>query len=256
MKIATILPTNNLDLVEGDDYHLCLAHLVSEIAGNDYTIFFRKQSLRGAYVMLDNGVVETGEPMETYKLIMKAATVQASEVCLPDYIHDHYKTLHHSYEALIEINRSGIHVDQKEIKLMAIPQGTNPGEWLSCAKEMLQWPIDTIGISKFVSEFFPNRATLLTHCPEIIGSDKEIHILGCPGDPLEILDIEREFPGRVRGVDSGIAAMFTQQDLVMSNWLERGVGRPKMEMDFNSRIMNKELLLENISWWRDRCQQR
>lgn len=246
MKIATILPTRHLGIEECNDYHLCLAHLMKD---EEYKAFFKRKAGEGCFVMMDNGVVETGVPMPIERLVKIAKEVGVSEMVLPDSIYDHDKTLEMGKSAL-----EYLHEDKDmwgKVSIMAVPQGKDPDEWVDCARKMLDWPlyINTIGISKFVSAYFPNRYRALTAAPFLIESERSVHLLGCPGDPNEVALVEEMLHGLVRGVDSGIAAMFTKAGVLMN-----GVNkRPKIELDFSNDSLQPDLLACNVSFWLRRC---
>lgn len=239
MKIATILPIPYLWLEKDSKYHLCLAHLMHR---PEYQSFFtNRTSEEGNFVIMDNGVVETGVPMPIEKLMEIATDSKIHELILPDKIFDVKGTL--------KLGEKAIPVTQgSNLRLMAVPQGRTAREWLTCLREMVQWPVQTIGISKFVGKFFYNRYEALSMAWEdLIESDLDIHLLGCTSDPYEMNLIEQAIPGRIRGVDSGIAAMYTQAGKRMKNVPIR----PKIEMDFNAQL-DPMMLTDNVSWWKSR----
>ena len=239
MKIATILPIPHLDLIDGDPYHMALAHLCGD---KIYADFYRDQSDKGSFVLLDNGVVEK-HPMPADQVLRHAERIHADEFILSDSIYNREETLTMGLAAMRVADHHGWGG-----KLMAVPQGDSPMEWMSCLRTMLDWDINSIGISRFVSKYFLDRVDALTQAPLLIGSDKEIHLLGCPGDPIEIAEVEKRFPGRVRGTDSGIAAIFTQEGKKM----EEREGKPDVELNFGESLP-VDLLRENVEYWRERA---
>lgn len=245
MKIATILPTEYLGLEMRNDYHLCLAHLLGDAR---YGEFFKHQARKGNLVMMDNGVVETGEPMDIHELITLADHHGVHEMVLPDKIYSKQETLMRGGRAMFYFYKKRSEMEH-DIDLVAVPQGADAREWAICVKEMLEWPVKTIGISRFIYRYFPSRAEALRSVPELVDSDKEIHLLGCPNDPREIYEVEQAFPGRVRGVDSGIAAMYTQ----VGKYAGDGDPKPDVELDFSNDALDEGLLQRNVEWWRNRC---
>ena len=238
MEIATILPTRHLWLEDGSEYHLCLAHQIVKDIG--YAAFFRKQVNKGKFVILDNGAAENGVPMSLDDLLMCVSFIGCHEMVLPDTIGDSEATLNLSGEAALKIRKND------PIRLMAVPQGKSAGEWAACLKEMLTWDIDTIGISKFtVPGLFTSRAEALEALFYYHGS-KDIHLLGYTGVPGEVQDIERRFPGKVRGIDSSIPTLYTQLGYKMD------IGRPDVELDLDAEL-DQTLLRENIWRWKSLC---
>ena len=235
MKIATILPIAHLNLEKFNDYHLCLAHLLGDI---EYHNFFWKQ--QDKYVIMDNGVVETGKAMPIKRLISLAKSVGATEMVLPDEIHDCSLTLQMAHDAMYEIKQQEL-----DIKIMAVPQGRNLAEWQTCVREYLRMGIDCIGISRFIVKYI-SREEALASTPELLESKLDIHLLGCPNRPQEIADINARFGNRIRGVDSGVATMYTQEGIRMSD----GENKPDVELHFFETIQNQILLVENVEYWR------
>ena len=243
MKVATILPVKNLHLEEKNDYHMCLAH----IDDREYWQFFRERVSEGHHVLMDNGVVENGIPYTIEKILEIATDNLVTEIVLPDQICDREATLALGEEAITYLahDRRSLWLD-----FMAVPQGESTEEWCECAKAMLTWPVRSFGVSRFVAQYAPHRRDLLEACPELLGSDREIHLLGCPDDPREIAEVNAAFPGRIRGVDSGIAAMYSQEGLFAGD----GMPKPKVELDFHpDGNQDLSLLESNVSWWRRRC---
>lgn len=242
--IATITPIRHLNLIDHDPYHLCLAHLVKK--SEVYRAFFRTQS--SSFVIMDNGVVETKVPMPIDELISLGESIEADEIVLPDYIYDSHKTLISSGQALDHAIANGC-----ESWFMAVPQGASPEDWKACLDEMLKWDINCIGLSRFlVPNIFPNRASALMYAPELLMSQKDIHLLGCPIDAKEIREAFNLMPNRIRGTDSGIAAIYAQAGLAISS----GIAKPDIELDFeekNHRI-DDTILVDNIKTWKEEIQ--
>lgn len=239
MDIATITAIRDLDLANDNSYHLCLAHLLHD---NTYFQYFRSRARVGDLVMLDNGVVETGLPMEMSVLLRLAHRVEASEMVLPDSLNDSTETLRLGREAIAEW--------EGEPGLIAVPQGRSFSEWHACMLEMLTWPVVTIGISKFTAKFASTRMQLLAQSPELIDSKMDIHLLGCLSISNEIFSVKKAFPGRIRGVDSGIAAIAAQQDIAIDDI--RVGGRVNTELDFFIQD-ESPLLRRNIASWKKMC---
>ena len=244
MKGATILPTAHLDLSANDTYHLCLAHLM--LLKDTYRSFFTQMALKpNRHVIMDNGVVENGQPMGDDLLLLLSRDTHITEMILPDLIFDSASTLRMSESAIKVCQDREI-----DVSLMAVPQGRNRKEWRSCCREMLQWPVRSIGISKFVLEYYESRSEALEDIPELIQSKKEIHILGCPGHPREIAKIDEKFEHRIRGVDSAIALAYTQGGLYGGLHPER----PDVTLDLeDGSSLDRRLLERNRAWWIHTC---
>ena len=198
MKVAHIVPTKFLWTTEDADYHMCLGHLIGE--DFEYTTFYKRQAYVGAYVIMDNGVYETGEPLSIEEICRRANMIGASEIILPDYYKDGKKSLETTREA-VEYAR-----EHFKGKLMAVPQGENLEEWVHNAILTLALDIDVLGVPKWLSgEGMRARLRAL----QILGHltrGREVHLLGCAENPIESQLIATagkagDFP-EVRGIDS------------------------------------------------------
>lgn len=243
MKIATILPTAHLDLAINDVFHMCLAHLVRDDL--TYRDWFRARSLGGDFVLMDNGVVERGTPLPMDEILKLADEVRATEIVLPDRICDSVTTLRLAETALKAAAGHGA-------RLMAVPQGTSLNEWRECLREMLTWPIQSLGISRFTHRWSPDhRLHLLQNAPEMgemWTSRRAIHLLGSQYGPREVREIEAELPGRVRSIDSSFPTLYAQLGWSIS------CGRPKPTVEFDPHArLDEALLSANVRLWRAAC---
>lgn len=259
MKIATILPTRHLSLEADSDYHMCLAHLM----GNDeYRKFFEWQVARGAHVIMDNGVVETGEPLPAHKLFEIAAASGITEMTLPDKINDRMATLHLHASAL-ELQNTYYHrIDVEKVaesaqKVMLIPQGCTKNDWMYSVTDMLalarKYPqnVSSIGISKFCvgENLFKSRLEALSSALILLKSNLDIHLLGCPNTPSEIQAVDSTFHKRIRGVDSGLPVFYTLAGKKLTYHSERP---QDIELDFEHEFdqFGCRLLESNVRMWK------
>jgi hypothetical protein len=238
MRISTIVPIPHLG-IDRSGYHMCLAHLMSDPT---YLNYFKERASLGDHVLMDNGSVETGKPLPDTELFYIAENVRATEMTLPDHIRDKDKTME------LHDRASGL-VHSHKIRIMGIPQGATQRQWTECASWMLsnadRLGIGAIGVSRFQYGIWPDRADAILSVPGLVDSDLEIHLLGCWGsDPTEAFRTSKILPpGRIRGIDSGIAAMFTQGNARLGY-----TDRPVESLDFNQRL-NRRLLEWNIDRW-------
>jgi hypothetical protein len=247
LSVATILPTAHLDL-DDSDYHMCLAHLLGD---QRYSDWFAARAAEGHHVLMDNGAAEAGIPMEAERLFELATRIGATEMTLPDVIRDSAKTrrLHLAASDLAE---------SYNVRLMGVPQGRTQQEWASCARFMVDCAdllgIGAIGVSKFQYGVWRDRAEAILAVPGLLDSGLEIHLLGCWGaDPTEAHRTAAALPdGLVRGIDSGIAAIYAQEGRAL---LLDGSDRsndPGHNLDFSRELSGRGLkMLElNIQIWR------
>jgi hypothetical protein len=251
MQLATILPTKYLDLIKGDKYHMALAHLV--LKDEIYTEFYRQQSKKDAYVILDNGVIE-GEQQQLGDIIMRARVIGAQEIILPDVFQDADATIASSYKALKTCREKY----GREFKLMAVPQGKTIEEWLECAEVMLDWDIDCLGIPKVLTKMGGRDARLkvLAELKDTILRRQltfafrlDIHLLGCWENPLELTMITKAEQSKVippiRGCDSAIAYVYSEKGILLSE-----DERPAGPVDFKEKDTDLTILEKNIKLWK------
>lgn len=244
MKVATIVPQAHLNMIGDDNYLMCISHVVQQ--NRAYAAFFRGKSTMGDYVILDNSVIELKKPEDISSIIESASLITADEIVLPDQSFDMERTLELTKKAIIEL-------DARELayKRMVVPHGSTKQEWICCALALLdKVDIDTLGISYLYTAMFEGRANMIKEIYRDAGeSYVDIHLLGCMIDPKEVYEISQEFP-KIRGVDSAIACVYTQNLLTMGVDMP---SRPPRKLDFANNQYNETLLRWNISWWKERC---
>lgn len=244
MKLATILPTPYLALAEEDDMHMALAHLVGK--DPEYTEFFKARAAEGKFVILDNGVVETGVPVPIEVLVSKAKLIGASEIIIPDFFLNGEATMNSAIECIPYVRSNA-----PELKIMVVPQGDSIEDWMYYAKETIKLDIDTIGIPKVLTKFGGRDARL-----EVLADlgfslrGLDVHLLGCWENPLELTMIAKAVAAEqicpVRSCDSAVAYAYARDNILISH----GV-RPSGAIDFSAHDANVECLIKNIAIWND-----
>lgn len=211
MRAAVIAPTGLLKrYAVRSNYHLCLAHLCQD--ENTYSTFYREASDRGEYVILDNSIIEMKRPMTNTSLLRAIDLVQPTEFVCQDFPRDPPTTHFWAMEKGQELKKR-----YPEMKLMVVPQWNNSkllGDWWQSFLWLKELPfIDTIGLPKFIREGRSLMLQNINKSPDL-RRDKEFHLLGTWGNPLEILDLAIHFPW-IRGVDSKAPVRFGQYGVAM-----------------------------------------
>jgi len=243
MQVATILPTAYLDLIKDRPYHMALAHLLGK--DTDYATFYTDRAREGKFVILDNGVIETGKPMHIERVVEIACHMGAQEIILPDVIEDANATLDAACEA-IEYARK--HYDGK---LMGVPQGETLNDWIDCARHMLELDVDTIGIPKRLTKIGgrDGRLGALFDLGWLLRG-REVHLLGCWENPIECTMIARAAQTKlivpIRGVDSAIPYVYARESMLISHG-----PRPSGAVDFSAHDADRDILVRNIQIWED-----
>jgi len=244
MLAATILPTKFLPIIEDEEYHMCLAHLIGK--DDTYTRFYSKMAQKGRYVIMDNGVIE-GDPRPIEEIVKKALMIKANEIVLPDVYKNMLATLEKTYEAIRYVKGNF------PFKLMGVPQGETIDEWIQCAETMIMMDIDVIGVPKVLTDIGGRDARI--EVLEILGNrlrGLDIHMLGCWKTPLEATLIEcavrDEIIPKVRGIDSAIAYVYSKAGIKVDS-----DDRPDLKFTFDETVVNHLLLATNICKWKDAC---
>jgi len=179
MKLSFIAPIHYLKEVSVlGSIQFFLGHLFDHPVYRDYYNLCKDS---GAYTMVDNGVVETGEPIDAEQLIKLAVDLRPSELIGPDYRDEADRTLRALEEFIPEFR------DQcRGIKLMGVAHGKTFSEWIDSYKALTQMDVDVIGIPYrlcfggpiHASHWAINRYKALKFIHSNLCSGIEYHCLG------------------------------------------------------------------------------
>lgn len=217
MKAAVIAPTGLLKKYCTTGYHLALAHLMDD---KEYVSFYRDAAERGEHVILDNSVIELGEPVDAPWLLTACKRFKPTELVLADFPRQMDKTVEWATNFAPMFKQTF-----PELKLMAVPQWTHPGnaeQWMECHFRLADIEdVDTIGIPKFTKELRPQICAMLhdymvSYDIRPSGQDREppeYHLLGTWGNPIEIVELAKY--DWIRGVDSKIPVRLGQLGIAL-----------------------------------------
>lgn len=230
-KVAEIVPTNCLNTIKDNPYHMCLANVSAK--DPKYARFYGYcAGKHGNFVLMDNGAAE-GDQLSIEELIIEYEKIKPSQVVLPDTLLDGRGTLHKSKAALETIKM--YYDGNPPFTFMAVPQGKTLSEWIECAEEFVQWTdVKAIGISKFLADETGEKY-IRYHAANALDDlmkrynryDIEAHLLGCSESPVVINGIHNRFRF-VRGCDSAYAYICTQAGVNIF----ADTKRPKGTIDF------------------------
>lgn len=233
MNVTHILPTKFLHLSHARGvkpcYHLVLSHIVA----NDpqYSIWHKEQSLKGAYVILDNGVEEKGTPDSVNTVIVRGHDIGAREIVLPDVMRDGAATIEMVNEALSQNGEVVSDCRKHGVKLAAVAQGVDRQEWIDCFDELnTDERIDTVMIPKLLDEVWGYGGRFAA-CSYLRATGrvlkyKQYHLLGVWTDPLEIY-LQSVHNPWIRSVDTALAFHAGYQGVSVTDIAQGRVGKPK-----------------------------
>jgi hypothetical protein len=218
---------------------------------SEYKEFYKRMSKEGKYVILDNGAAEQEEP-DIIEILRMQEEINASEIVLPDKFFDSTGTYKSTKDAIAYMQGKNVHTNT-----MAVAQGKDLDEWSMCALRLAVLSVSCIGVPKNLVYTSGPDARMkaidtLMRISYLTQERFKIHLLGCWTDPREIGVIYAHYGEVVRGVDSGIAAMYTQAGLLLDPDDAPKPGDNKPYLDFQGEL-NEELLKENIKRWEQYC---
>lgn len=174
-------------------------------AGRVYTQLLRAYNeVFQTYTILDNGVMETGKPLEMHILLDRAKATRASEIVLPDTFNDN--------KATKEQVRNACHVWKNSIKeanlrCMAVLHTKSIATGLATLREWAGYDMITaIGLPKVLSESLRREGGRIAMLRAMVKEEWqdcfEIHLLGVWEDISEVFRISQEFSNVVRSIDT------------------------------------------------------
>jgi hypothetical protein len=208
------------------DYHLLLAHHVAENA-EEYTQLF---SFRSATIIMDNSVVELGEPVDIdtmFKACMAVAHKVISSggkykygtelvVVLPDHYLDGAKTQLATLKAL-ESWPKVLKDLPFPYSFMAIAQGSDIGEWVKCLEAFSEInAIEWIGIPRNFRENLTGSRIQACQLAHILRPEWNQHLFGFSDDlhdDIMTCSMAKSLGINVRGIDSAVPIRMALRDL-------------------------------------------
>lgn len=192
MKLALECPTNLLDQVQPfADFDWVLANLM--LTDEVYAAYYREST---NIKFLDNGVTETGEPVELAQIAEIAKDIKATYIVARDWIGNSEKTIAGYYESLKALPNE---------KVVGVLQGSTPLEALGCLphyvhNNLVLVPYHVGGSDRKKDPWLMalKRALVVSNIP----SDRDIHLLGFTtlgeldwyADRTNILSLDTDVP--------------------------------------------------------------
>jgi len=237
VKIAHVVPASNLDLSFAGDFYFCLAHLA--LQDPEYKRFFIDRVKEGREVYLDNGVWETGTPIEETSMIELAIEMQPAYVYAPDYMNDFQSTV----EATISFGDRASNTRGFNSKIIGVMQGNTMQEWIKCALVLSKLPENichTIAVNTlFLQDAYEyeieegarrskTRLEVLMYIERHIHSfKKQIYCTGF-GAPVDAEELPK-FTW-ISGVDTAIACALAAENTVITPNNYKSI-KPKSKID-------------------------
>ncbi|WP_330335596.1 hypothetical protein OHS33_38845 (plasmid) [Streptomyces sp. NBC_00536] len=126
IEFSAIAPPAYLEAFVGQDparvHHVAAQHVLSN---ETYRDFFRRETERGAEIIVDNGVFDLGHALPAADLVKAGHAVKAREIILPDVMRDGPATLKASERAAREIRD----LAGADFRLCAVLHAADDEEW-------------------------------------------------------------------------------------------------------------------------------
>jgi hypothetical protein len=201
--------------------HLVLSHLLQY---KPYRDFYMERVEKGEYVILDNSAHENGIGEGPGKLLLQALTLMPHELVVPDALDDSRRTVQFSHNAVQSWYGSDGRMQNVNPRLMYVPQGKDPDDWLRCLVELLmlhETACDlgaksefTIGISKDCGRWEGGLQDLLNRARIDLSDPRcEVHLLGSGHDYWTAGELGKRF--RIRSVDTAKPFVWAMHDMEM-----------------------------------------
>lgn len=248
-KLAHIVPLQYLHLTKDNMYHMCLAHLIKE--NKAYADFYKERRAQGQFVLMDNGAAE-GSQLSLEDLLMCYKRINPSELVLPDELCNAERTYEKTKQALAYFEEQGV-----KCQFMAVPQGRTFEEWCTSAEQLIDLPVHSLGVSKFLTIATKDR-DIREEAVQFIDMLRrkhnryvEVHLLGCDAGAYEPAAVRTRF-SFVRGCDTALAEIFTKAGERLSTF----ASRPSAEINFLEEpltVEHQQLLSLNIETFNQVC---
>ncbi len=226
MKLASIVPMNNVERTFDGDFAMLLTHLSN---------YYPTEHSKSCYVIMDNSLIELKEAASIEATYKAASRCKADELILPDVFRDKEKTLVSVEEGLEWLSKKNL-ID--DFNLMAVCQGSTVEEFSHCFEILETFDeITCIGIPKVTETIHPNGRPgfepLWENCK------KDIHLLGCWTTLSELK--EYKHPEIIRSCDTCIPALLSR-DGIQDVWARRPAKTIDLENDFIQADIYESLL--------------
>jgi hypothetical protein len=232
LKIAHIVPTQYLPLiVDKHSYHLCLTHMVRE--DQAYTNWYKTQSDKGSYVILDNGIYE-GVETSVDELLDCAERVHAKEIVLPDVFRAVTST-----ERTLEALDNPMFKDMPSTsKFAAVVHGKDRSTWIQSFDTLSSDSrIHTLMLPKVLDEVWGYggrfAACAYLEATGRVDKSKTYHLLGVWTDPIEVY-LHAVHHTWIRGLDTALAFQAGYQEVSLSYLSREGGHKPKRPQSYFS----------------------
>lgn len=258
MDFCVIPPLANLPLMHYGNRYFLLGQLY--LRHESYQQFVDTEMDRSKWSILDSGVGDHNDFIDSETLVELTDIIRPSEVIALDALFDAHQTIE-NFERFVEL------IDAKgllgRVSIMFVPQGKTKEEWMHCYEYALDNPhVNTIGMSKLsIPQCFDgkwdddqNIMQARQQCYiELLEKElllKPLHFLGA-GNPVEFLDYDHPV---VRSTDSCFSVLAAINNLNWKSGQTTRIPTPKTYFtDFKLEEKQMPIFLDNIETLSEIC---
>jgi hypothetical protein len=238
MEFAPTLPVELYPLLDHGRYHLVQAHHLIDASEDVINWFYERSQHQQHTVILDNGVMELGEP-DTTALETAALMIEPNVIVCPDSFQDREGTLE-LFDRYIDdvVESCGV--------VMLVPQGKSVMEWCKCATQLIlqaerigmQY---TIGVPKVLSTYAGGRWAALCWMQETwawVGT----HLLGTWSGMAEPVQMGMWFDNII-GFDTTLPIAMAKNRWLVARHLDK-----KTKLDNADWETAPDTIKEEVAW--------
>lgn len=204
--------------------------------------YARLTAFHRGITILDNGVIETGVPMDIDQLIELALICRATHLVLPDTLQNSEATLEQAKVALTRIGRVNRSHDTNIIPVL-VPQGTTYVEIEACIRSlynMAKHHPHIWGIPRWITNALGSRLPVLNMVASVpqeylVCRSSGVHLLGMSRDLRD--DIACSHYPNVIGIDSANPLILGQMGFELS---DHSYSHPQRGNYWETKQLNKQ----------------
>lgn len=261
-QLALIPPTPHLDLGI-TNMHLLLAHLCKNL---QYLQFYRKRSIQGDHLILDNSAYEFADSQASMaKMMALGYYIQVDELVVPDAIMDEQMTYGHTLEAVEFMSTAAGQHSWKRAgspRLMVVPQVNPETQGIDSYDRHARLILDTwhsvapylsghitLGVSKNMNNLHGGWTFLFREVISDLIKEYpiQVHCLGCPKKLVQVRRVLKENP-YIRSLDTALPFVSALHGVSMQSPDEAFPRRPAGYLDMEMTEEQIQLAGTNIGF--------
>lgn len=223
-------------------YHLPLAHKILAEPDRWRTFceecrkWHASKSNGRPFFVMDNSLIELGEPLLAKDLYDAACIIDADCIVLPDRLRDFPTTIGWSRDAANNLRKQ-----QRQFPLLGVVQGNTEQEYMLCAEFFTQIiGVNYLSVPRVTTQVLGSRIWITEKLAKTFG--KAIHLLGFSGnvaDDIAACVANRQY---VIGIDSAVPIRMGQENIKLEQLASYCGERPKDWLELEPEEMTRQAM--------------